>query len=198
MMVDNCDTPSAGYIRHRITRFGEKIQETRMHFGELSAFGRYCAAAPYLEKSGILALLDDLGLEPATREELCWEFREALGQLAALEQEFGEAYREKLRSELRVSVDAYMAFVCHTNLGNPGFGSENDPFRRETIAVLLHELATDTDLDDTCRLIHMLDNRCPGSGGPEPVRGSGVTGTPASSGPEKTGKYITGNLPAGP
>jgi hypothetical protein len=152
------DTRPAEYIRHRLVRFRNTIDETREHYGELSAFGRYYAAAPYYEKYGILMLLDGLTLEPGLRGELCTEFREVVKKLHDLEAERGEEYRALLRQDLHRYTDVYAAAVCHAQLGSIRFERDHDLFHRELITVLVQELEKDGDLADLRQLIRALDN----------------------------------------
>ena len=151
------DTQPADYIRHRLVRFSDTIEAIRMHYGELSTFGRYYAGAPYYEKYGILVLLDGLKSDPGTREELCTEFRRNLQKLEALELELGEGYRAQLRQDLRCYTDIYAAAVCHEHLGSIRFEADHDLFRRDLIGILMDELEKDHDLADIRNLIHTLD-----------------------------------------
>jgi hypothetical protein len=151
------DPQPADYIRHRLVRFRDAIEETREHYRNLSAFGRYYAGAPYYEKSGILVLLDGLKSEPGIREELCAEFRQCLKKLEALEEERGDDYRAQLRCDLKLYTDTYAAAVCHAHLGSIRFESDHDLFRRDLIIVLVHELERDHDLTELKNLLRVLD-----------------------------------------
>jgi hypothetical protein len=152
------DTQPAEYIRHRLLRFREAIEEIRVHYPDLSPFGRYYAGAPYYEKSGILLLLDGLTSDPVTRENLCTEFRQVLMNLEALENELGDEYRAQLRQDLSKYTDAYAAAVCHEHLGSVRFEADHDLFRRDLISVLVHELERDHDLAELRHLISALDS----------------------------------------
>jgi hypothetical protein len=166
----------ADYIRHRLVRFRDAIEETREHYPNLTAFGRFYAGAPYYEKSGILMLLDGLKSEPGIREELCAEFRQCLGKLEALEEELGEDYRALLRRDLSLYTDTYAAAVCHANHGSITFESDHDLFRRDLIIILVHELERDHDLTDLKNLIRILDGNLFTPQTPADQTG---TGTPA-------------------
>ena len=166
-MRETKDTPSVAYIRHRIMRFRESVDETSDHYADLRAFGRYSAAALYVEKAGIPSLIDDPALGPAEKDELTREFRDALSALEALKRETGDSYRQKLRDELLIYTDAYAAAICHSNLGNPVSEFGDDPCMREVIGILLRELEGDTDLDSIGHLIRTLDEGSLGMKDPE-------------------------------
>jgi hypothetical protein len=152
------DTQPADYIRHRLVRFSDTIEDIREHYRELSAFGRYYAGAPYYEKSGILLLLEGIRQDPGIREELCTEFRRVLQKLESLEEELGEEYRARLREDLGQYTDVYAAAICHEQLGSLRSETDHDLFRRDLIGVLLHELEKDHDLADLKDLINALDS----------------------------------------
>jgi hypothetical protein len=158
------DTRPAEYLRHRMLRFARAIRDTREHFLELSAFGRYPASSPYYERSGILFLLDSMNADPGTRVEFLREFRELEGRLTNLERELGGEYRRRLLEELFLCTDRYHSAVCHANLGLLTFDADHDLFCRDRITVLVHELEKDHDLCEVKNLISMLDQNlfCPG------------------------------------
>jgi len=151
------DPRSADYIRHRMVRFSESIDETRKHFSSLSPVGRYPASAPYYEKTGILQLLDSLDDGSGVREILCRNFRQIKEKLENLEEERGLVYRTLLREELSFRLDVYAAAVCHASLGCVTFEPDHDLFRRDLIAVLVDELEKDHDLTCEKHLIRTLD-----------------------------------------
>lgn len=156
-MADTINIMPDHELRCRIRRFGRAIDETRAHFPRLHAFGRYSAAAPYMEKEGIPALLDDPALDPVARMELENNYFAEADRLATLERELGEPYREKLRTELRIHVDAYAAAVCHTGLQNYDPEDNAGPSGQEILAVLARELAKDTDLSGFYAFMRMID-----------------------------------------
>jgi hypothetical protein len=169
------DTRPTDYIRHRLARFSDAIEETRNNFCEISAFGKYPASAPYYEKSGILVQLNALSGDPAVRDELMRDFHRIGERLEILEQERGEAYRQKLLDELHACVDVYAAAVCHANTGRLSFDADHELFRRDRITVLVHELERDHDLTGIHDLVRQLDaNLFPPSGYPA----EGVCATP--------------------
>lgn len=157
MMDEKTASLSAGYVRDRILRLSATIDEIRDHFSELHPYGVYSAAAPYIERDCIPALIDDLG-PAAAKEELFRHYHAALSRLSDLESELGEAYRERLRHELRIRTDAYAAAACHERLCNNGQESSGRIRDREILAILMDELSRDTDLDGICRLIALLDD----------------------------------------
>jgi hypothetical protein len=151
------DTRPAEYLRHRMLRFARAIKETREHFLEISAFGRYPASSPYYERSGIQVLLDSMNADPGTREEFLQEFQELDDRLTTLERELGGEYRRRLREELSLCTDRYHSAVCHASLGLLTFESDHELFCRDRITVLVHELEKDHDLHEVKNLIRMLD-----------------------------------------
>lgn len=151
------DTQSADYLRHRMLRFAGSIEETRNHFGELSAFGRYPASSPYYERSGIRMLLESVSPDPGTCGELLREFKELDLQLIRLEQELGQEYRCRLRDELSAYTERYHSAVCLANTGLLNFETDHEWFYRDRISVLVRELEQDHDLREIKKLIRMLD-----------------------------------------
>lgn len=148
---------SAGYVSDRILRFSETIEKTREHFSELHPYGTYAAAAPYIERKTILDLLGEIGGDTEAGEGILRQYHAALHSLCRLEADLGDAYREKLRQELRIRTDAYAAAACHECLCSNGPGSSYRAREREIIALLMDELARDTDLDGLSHLIALLD-----------------------------------------
>ena len=165
-MADTSNTPPDYELRCRIQRFGRAIDETRARFPGLHAYGRYPAAAPYREKEGIPALLDDPVLDPVARERLMEEYSRHAGRLCALERDLGEPYREQLRAELRVHADAYAAAVCHAGLKNYDLAQNPGPSGPEILTILVRELSKDTDLTEFYAFMRMID-----AGRPEPDTG---------------------------
>jgi hypothetical protein len=151
------DTRPVAYYRHRLVRFAKAIEDTRNHFGELSAFGRYSACSPYYERSGILLLLNSIKADPGTCRNLIAEFEEINTRLGALEQELGDEYRRRLRDELSIYTDSYHSAVCQANLGLVKFETDYELFHRDHITVLVRELEKDHDLGEVKNLIRMLD-----------------------------------------
>jgi hypothetical protein len=152
------DPRPADYLRHRMARFSLAIEETRSHFSELSALGRFPASAPYYERSGILQLFDSLDPEGEEHAALMQEFQRIERDLIHLEEEQKTGYRHLLREELCICLDACSAAVCHANLGGVTEGSRHDIFCRDRIAVLIHELEKDHDLTDAKNLLRTLDD----------------------------------------
>jgi hypothetical protein len=151
------DTRPVDYLRHRMARFSLAIEETRSHFSELSALGRFPASAPYYERSGILQLFDSLDPEGEDHATLMQEFQQIGRDLIRLEEEQKSVYRHLLREELSTCLDACSAAVCHANLGGVTAGSRHDIFCRNRISVLIHELEKDHDLTDAKNLLRTLD-----------------------------------------
>lgn len=151
------DPRPADYLRHRMARFSFAIEETRSHFSELSALGRFPASAPYYERSGIPQLFDSLDPEGEEHAVLMQEFQRIERDLIHLEEEQKTGYRHLLREELRICLDACSAAVCHANLGGVTDESRHDIFCRDRIAVLIHELENDHDLTDAKNLLRTLD-----------------------------------------
>ena len=152
------DTRPADDLRHRIARFSQAIEETREHFSELSAFGRYPPSAPYYERSGILQLFNSSDIGCEVQKKLLQEFHSIERDLVRLERERKGVYRYRLREELHACLDTYSAAVCHANLGcmTPESGSP-DLFCRDRIAVLVHELEKDHNLTEVKNLLCTLD-----------------------------------------
>lgn len=155
------DSRPADYLRHRMARFSLAIEETRSHFFELSALGRYPASAPYYERCGILQLFATLDAEGEDYAVLMQEFLRIEADLTKLEAEQKTVYRHRLRGELSIGLDAYSAAVCHANLECVKIGSHSNIFCRDRIAVLVHELEKDHDLTDAKNLLRTLDANLP-------------------------------------
>ena len=151
------DTRSADYLRHRMAHFSTAIDETRIHFPNLSAFGKHPPSAPYYERYGILQLFQSLEADAGIRDELTQEFMRIQEKLRSLETERGEPLRCLLLQELSLYLDTYSAAVCHANLGRVDPDSDHELFQRGRIAAIVHELEKDHDLEEVKRLLCIMD-----------------------------------------
>jgi len=151
------DSRPAQYLRHRLVRFSRAIEAARKQVSDPPAVGRYPASAPYYERSGILQLFNALDADSSDRRDLLQEFDELEQALRLLETDLGPAYRQRLLTELKTSLDSYFSAVCHANLGGTMQGSDQDLLCRDRIVILIRELKKDHDLSGARDLLGMLD-----------------------------------------
>jgi len=151
------DSRPAQYLRHRLVRFSRAIEAARKQVSDPPAVGRYPASAPYYERSGIVQLFNSLDADSSDRRDLLQEFDELEQALRLLETDLGPAYRQRLLTELKTSLDSYFSAVCHANLGGTMQGSDQDLLCRDRIVILIRELKKDHDLSGARDLLGMLD-----------------------------------------
>jgi hypothetical protein len=151
------DNDHINYIRHRLQRYEESIQETEDHFDQLESFGCYRACAPCYEKFGIPLLIDALKSDKSITGTLWEEYDRITGKLDEFATLKDQIYRDLLYTDLGNYVAAYHSTLCYAELNMITIESDHDHFNREAIRALLAELRGDYDITDIEKLIMTLD-----------------------------------------
>jgi hypothetical protein len=151
------DLPAAEYIRHRLIRFEQSVDDTALHYSKLERSGTGCASAPYREKCAIRALLNSPDYRGPEYELLMQEYFRITQKLESFRNKKGPEYLNHLFCELRNYAHAYHAAVCYLQLG------QSDPdilialSRRDLIGELCRELDSDFELSGIKALVTRMD-----------------------------------------
>lgn len=159
-------SPSVDYIRHRLQKFEQAVDDTSLHLPDLPDSGRWCASAPYYEKCMIQVLLNSSDIPGDDYSSLQQDYLRIVNKLESFRDRKGQVYRDLLLSDLRNHVYAYHAEVCYANLGNAGTNAGNGLSYRELIDELCRELKEYYDLSAIEALIALLDKNVPAENGP--------------------------------
>jgi GTP:adenosylcobinamide-phosphate guanylyltransferase len=151
------DTDQTDYIRHRLQRYEESINETRDHFGQLESFGSYRACAPLYEKSGIPLLIDSLKSDREICDRFWQEYDRITQKLEAFRMIKGKIYQDMLYADLKNYVAAYHSALCYADLNVLCVEADHDLFNREAIRALLAELPINNETRETDSLVTTLD-----------------------------------------
>lgn len=154
------DNDQTDYIRHRLQRYEESIQETEEHFDRLESFGSYRASAPFGEKFGIPILIDSLKSDSDNGSRFWREYDRITGKLHGFVVRKGTPYRDLLVGDLRNYVAAYHAALCYAELNMITLESDHDLINREAIRALLAELTEDDATREIEKLVRTLDESC--------------------------------------
>jgi hypothetical protein len=151
------DNDQTDYIRHRLQRYEESINDTRDHFGQLESFGSYRACAPLYEKSGIPILIDSLKSDSEICDRFWQEYDRITQKLEAFRMIKGTIYQDMLNVDLKNYVAAYQSALCFADLNVICVESDHDLFNREAIRALLAELPVNGETRETENLVTTLD-----------------------------------------
>ena len=151
------DNDHITYIRHRLQRYEESIQETGEHFDQLDSFGCYRACAPCYEKFGIHLLIDALNPDTGITGTLWEEYDRITRKLDEFATLKGRIYRDLLYADLENYVAVYHSALCYAELNMITIESDHDHFHREAIRALIAELRGDYDITDIENFVMTLD-----------------------------------------